>query len=33
MPPLKKNGIVQDDLTTPNNIDVAYFQSIATRPK
>jgi prepilin-type processing-associated H-X9-DG protein len=33
MPPLKKNGIVEDDLTTPNNVDVAYLQSIATRPK
>ncbi len=33
MPALKKNGIVEDDLTTPNNVDVAYLQSIATRPK
>ena len=32
-PPLKKNGIVEDDIATPNNIDVAYLQSIATRPK
>jgi len=33
MPPLVKGGIVNDDLTTPNNVDVAYIQSIATRPK
>jgi prepilin-type N-terminal cleavage/methylation domain-containing protein/prepilin-type processing-associated H-X9-DG protein len=33
IPPLKKSGIILDDLTTPNNVDVAFLQDIATRPK
>lgn len=33
MPPLKAGTIVQDDLQTPNNADVAFLQDIATRPK
>jgi prepilin-type N-terminal cleavage/methylation domain-containing protein/prepilin-type processing-associated H-X9-DG protein len=32
-PPLVKDGIVNDDLTTPNNVDVPFLQNIATRPK
>jgi prepilin-type processing-associated H-X9-DG protein len=32
MPPIKKGG-VQDQLDTPGNLDVAWLQDVATRPK
>jgi hypothetical protein len=32
MPPIKKGGVT-DQLNTPGNLDVAWLQDVATRPK